>query len=69
VPAPHGSAGRLPEAVGEEDPELGEWEFAEGGERWRWCGLAVLDFAGPTVTVRYIAGKAGEHARDVLPAD
>ncbi|HEX8104473.1 MAG TPA: metallophosphoesterase [Solirubrobacteraceae bacterium] len=64
--------GAMPEAVGHADPEPGEWEFDQGGpdadgDQWRWCGLAVLDFAGERVHVRYLAEHVGQIGEDHLP--
>jgi hypothetical protein len=51
-------------------PLPGEYEYRaylqKGLERWALFGFAVLDFAGPTIRVRYIDENGLEHKREVI---
>jgi Calcineurin-like phosphoesterase len=64
--------GAMPQPAGETNPEQGEWEYAEwredvDGDRWRLCGFAVLDFAGPDLTVRYVNERGDTIRREPVP--
>lgn len=64
--------GAMPQKAGDPRPEEDEWEYDNSRQdvdldRWRLCGFAVLDFAGPDLTVRYVNEKGETHCEEPVP--
>lgn len=59
--------GSIPHRTGGAWSGPGGWEY-DDGNRWRWCGYAVLDLQGARIGVRYVDQQGNEHHPESLPA-
>lgn len=64
--------GAMPQPAGDTNAEEGEWEYDDArkdvdGDRWRLCGFAVLDFAGPELTARYVNERGETKLEEQVP--